>query len=123
NGDLTFQGGQQQPQPQTIQIPILDDHKVEPDETFLVTLKGPSVLQTSPSQTVALGSPSQAEVTIHDLDTAAPHLIFDNQTVQESAGTAQVHATLSRPYSLPFTVTYQTQDGSATTAANDYVAI
>ena|GEM_PF-2414997 len=99
----------------TIWIPLIDDHLVEPDETFSVTLDSVSY--------GVLGLPTRAVVTIHDADTMAPHVTFSSASVLEnvSTGTAQVTATLSRPYSIPFTAPYQTSNGGAV-APGDYTA-
>jgi hypothetical protein len=106
----------------TFQVPIVDDNGVEPDETFVVSLSGLAPVQWAPFQPAAFGAISRAVVTIHDTDTAVPAVTIDSTTVLESVGTAQVHAKLSRPYSIPFKFTYQTTDGSAT-SATDYSAI
>jgi len=96
----------------------LGDTQVEANEAFTVNLSNPV--------NATLGSNSRAAVTINNDDRAAlPKLSISGLTVQEGnstgTGTANVTLRLSRASSQPVTVSYTTQDGTAT-AGTDYTA-
>ncbi len=76
SGTLTFNGGETS---KTIQIPIADDSTTEPDETFTVTLRNPSTLES-------LGSPSTMTVTIQDRTTTPLLTISSPSVVEGSTG-------------------------------------
>jgi Ca2+-binding RTX toxin-like protein len=104
----------------TLQVPILGDSQVEPNESFKVTLSSPV--------NATLGSNSSAVVTINNDDQAAvvlPKLSISGVTVKEgNSGSSTVNATvtLSAASSETVSVNYTTQDGTAT-ANSDYIGI
>lgn len=110
SGQLTFQPGQTR---QTLQIPILGDTTVEPDETFQVQLSGASNAipgNTTDSATVTLSNDDQPIITI-----------TGNTLREGSTGTtnATVTVNLSGAYNQSVSVNYATQDGTAL-AGSDY---
>jgi len=96
----------------TVTIPLINDSFDEDDETFTVTLSGP---------TNANIATATATVTIADDDTA-PTLSISDQTVAEHAGSMTTNVTLSAASGKTITVNYLSADTSAT-AGNDYLAI
>ncbi len=96
----------------TIDITITNDAVDEADESFDVQLSNPSENATITDNT--------GVVTITDNDDA-PTISIADALVQEDAGNAQVVVTLSAESSFPISVTYTTQDGTAT--ASDYTAV
>ena len=96
----------------TIRVPVLNDNVDEPDETFTVTLSGPS------DATIADGEGAGA---IAD-DEATPTMSIGDATVTEAPGAEALFAvTLSGTSSRPVTVNYATSDGTAA-ADSDYTA-
>ena len=110
SGQLTFQPGQTR---QTLQIPILGDTTVEPDETFQVQLSGASNAipgNTTNTATVTLSNDDQPIITI-----------TGNTVTEGNSGTTNATVTvgLSGSFSQPVSVNYATQDGTAQ-AGSDY---
>ena len=113
SGQLTFQPGQTR---QTLQIPILGDTTVEPDETFQVQLSGASnaiLGNTTNTATVTLSNDDQAYMSVSDAS------ITEGNTGTRKAS---VTVTLSNPSSQKISVHYATQDGTAQ-AGSDYTAL
>jgi len=113
SGTLSWANGDTAPK--TFTVTVLNDTLVEGNETFGVTLSGPTGGAT-------LGSPSSATVTI--IDTTAPGTIAltaSSFTVQESAGTVSITATRTGGSSGAVSVSYATSNGTAT-AGSDYLA-
>lgn len=107
SGNLTYAGndGEQK----TILIDVVDDSRVEPTETFEVTL-------TNPSNGVVLqGFPAVGEI----LDDDSAQLNIADVTVSEDSGNAVVIFELAGEVQGGFTLDYQTQDQTAT-ASEDY---
>ena len=98
----------------TITVAVLDDSEEEQDETFTVTLSGPSA-----NATILDGTGTG---TIVDDDTVAelPALEIDDVTVTEGAGVqAEFTVKLSAASTRDVTVSYATSDGTAL-AGSDY---
>jgi hypothetical protein len=113
-GTVSFAAGQPAA---LLQIPIINDRIFEGDETFNVTL---SNVQAPPPGGF-LGSPVTTTVTIQDND-PAPVISINDATAPEGAGSMMVFTvTIPNPSSLPVTVPFSTQDGTAL-AGQDYVA-
>ena len=113
SGTLSWANGDTAPK--TFTVTVLNDTLVEGNETFGVTLSGPTGGAT-------LGSPSSATVTI--IDTTAPGTIAltaSSFTVQENAGTVSITATRTGGSSGAISVSYATSNGTAT-AGSDYAA-
>jgi Calx-beta domain len=112
-GTLTFAGSAGEIQ--LITVTINGDTRVEPNETFSVSLNTPSNAAVSITDT-AVG-------TITNDDTAAV-TIADVSVVEGNSGTTLMTftATLGNAVAGGFTVNYATANGTATTADNDYVA-
>ncbi|UXI66974.1 Calx-beta domain-containing protein [Tahibacter amnicola] len=111
SGTLSFSPGEFN---KTLSYVIITDGLDEPDETFIVTLSGPS--------NVVLGT-AQATGTISD-DDPTPTLTVSGCSVAEGhSGSAACTFTigLNVPSGLTVTTNYTTADGTAT-AAVDYVA-
>ncbi len=103
---------------QSFNITICNDALDEPDETVNLAL-------TNATGGATIGMQSTAVLTITD-DDATPSISIDNVSLNEgNAGTTNFTFTVSLSAASGQTVTvhYQTADGSATTANNDYVAI
>lgn len=99
---------------QTITVTVNGDTKPEADEIFLVNLSGASELVLPDSQ-------AEGEITDDD----SPRVSISDVTVTEGdTGTVEAvfNVTLSITSALTTTVSYQTADGTATTADNDYVS-
>ena len=96
----------------TFAVPVLGDLVDEADETFSVTLSGPS------GATINDG---QAVVTIVDDDSAAIAAADVTVTETNAASNAVVTVTLSAPSASTVSVHYATVNGSAVAPA-DYVA-
>jgi Calx-beta domain len=113
SGTLTFAAGTTS---QTIDVPVIGDTTVEPNETFFVNLSNAS------GATIADG---QGQGTIVNDDSAAlPTLSVNDVSVAEGnvGGTSLAFSvTLSSASSSTVTVGYATADGTAT-AGSDYVA-
>ncbi len=111
SGLLTFTPGATS---RTINVPVLGDTLDEANETFTVLLSAPT--------NATLGTPSQGTGTITDND-AAPSLRVNDVSVTEGNGpvTTTFTVTLSAVSGRTVTVNYATSNGTATTAAGDYV--
>lgn len=105
----------------TIQVPVVGDTAVEPDETFTVVLTGASA-----GTEIAAGT---GTATIRNDDTATPPTrpvlsIGDSRVIEGNGGVTHAVFTVSlnRPAGStdPITVDYATSDGTATTADHDY---
>ena len=116
SGTVTFPANSSAPQ--TVTVPILGDTTVEPDETFVVNLTGPT------NATIADG---QATGTITNDDAAPPSVsvaIADAAQAEGNAGPAAMAftLTLSAASTQIVTVNASTADGTAA-AGSDYVAL
>jgi len=98
---------------QTITVTVTPDTKYETDETLVISLTNPL------SATLAI---SQATGTIQNDDTA-PTISIVGGSALENNGSLLFTVTLNVASALPVTVTYQTADGTATTADSDYTGI
>jgi hypothetical protein len=98
----------------TFTVAVLGDHLAEPTETFAVNLSAPVNATISDGQ--ALG-------TILDNE---PRISINDVSKQEGKGNKTTlftfTVTLSAAYDEPVTTSYQTVNGTATTADNDYIA-
>lgn len=117
SGKLTFQSGELSKQ---IEITVNGDQLSENNETLLVTLTN--------AVNATLGD-SQGQVTLEN-DDAPPTLpkisISDVRRITEGdsgTATATFSVSLSASDAQPVTVDYETTDGTATTADNDYVTV
>ncbi|MDC1135686.1 Calx-beta domain-containing protein [Alphaproteobacteria bacterium] len=106
---LTFTPGQTS---KPISLTILGDVVDEEDEIFSVTLSNPD--------NATLGT-ATASMLITDNDPAPTISVADISTVDESASSTNVVATLSTASEKVITIDYTTSDGTAT-AGNDYTA-
>ena len=112
-GTVNFAAGDSAPKSFT--VPITNDMLVEGNETFNVTL-------SAPTGGAALGSPANEVVTI--IDGTIPGTVqFSTAatSVSESAGTVTLTVTRTGGTGGPITVTYTTNNGTAT-APSDYTA-
>jgi len=109
NGTLTFTPGQTS---LPLSIPILGDIVDENDEIFSVTLSNPD--------NATLGT-ATASMLITDNDPAPTISVADISTVNETASSTNVVATLSTASEKVITIDYTTSDGTAT-AGSDYTA-
>jgi hypothetical protein len=108
-GTLTIAAGQTSA---TIAVPIVDDTKIESNETFKVTLASPT------NATIA----SESGVgTIVDDDAVLPTLTIGNASASEKDGTMTFTVTLSSVSASDVTVNYATAAGTAT-AGSDFTA-
>jgi hypothetical protein len=109
-GTLTFGVGETT---KTVTIPLVADEVIEPNETFSVTLSGPT-------GGAILGATATATVTIVDDDQAGA-VAFGGAaaTVSEGVGTASLIVQRSTGLANGLTVQYSTADGSAK-AGSDY---
>ena len=91
----------------TIRVPIGDDRRVEPDETFRVVL-------SNPSAGTALGLISSAEVTIHDNDPAVEFAAATTERDEASPSNLnKIGVKLLSPSTRKVTVAYSVIGGSA----------
>jgi hypothetical protein len=99
----------------TFSVPITNDTLDESNETFTVTLSGPT-------GGAALGSPSSSTLTITD-DDPTPTVQFSaaNSSGSEATTPASITVTLSAASGQTVTVNYATADGTAT-AGSDYTS-
>ncbi|GJF09185.1 hypothetical protein NGTWS1803_13980 [Mycolicibacterium cyprinidarum] len=112
SGTISFAAGQTS---KTVYVGVIGDTKLEPDETFVVTLSAPS--GATISRATATG-------TIRNDDVAPPTVsIADASRSEGGSGTAKLgfKATLSKASTKTVTVNYATSNGTAT-AGSDYVA-
>jgi len=110
SGALTFNPGG--PLTKTIPVQVKGDRRGESHETFVVNISSANAVVTD----------AQATGTIFDDE---PHVWIGDASVTEgNSGTTAVSflVSLSSAYDAPVSVSYSTEDGSATTADNDYVA-
>jgi YD repeat-containing protein len=111
SGTVSFGAGSASGSTRAISVPVLDDALDEPDETFTITLSGPSG--------ASLGAVIAQTVTIVDND-APPTLTVSCPTVSEDVGLATCTVTPSGPSAFAMSVTFATADGTALGAAGDY---
>jgi len=108
SGKLTFAPGQTT---KTMRVEVTGDRLVEPDESFVVNLSGAKIADAT------------GLVTIVDDE---PRIAIEGSlsAVEGNSGTTLFTFTvrLSAAYDEEVTVDYATQDGTATTADNDYLA-
>ncbi|MBK7393685.1 MAG: VCBS repeat-containing protein [Chloracidobacterium sp.] len=111
-GDLTFGIGETT---KNIPISVLEDTTQELPETFVVNLTLP---------VNATISDSQGTATITSGDPAPSYSINDVSVVETNGGTTTATFTVTKTgaTTLSSTVNFATQNGTATTADNDYVA-
>ncbi len=113
SGTLTFTPGETT---KTIVVLVNGDAAFESDETFFVNLTNPAGV------TIADG---QGAGTIVNDDLALPSLSVSDVSKKEgNSGTTSFSfvVTLSAPSNVPVTVQYETANGTASTANNDYTA-
>jgi large repetitive protein len=120
SGTVTFSGGQTS---QTINVTVIGDNLVEPDETVIVTLSNPNggTIATA-TATGTIINDDAASLTIADI--ALPEGTPGLAAAPEGAGglTPFVFTvTTSNPSATPITVNFQTADGTAL-APPDYIA-
>ncbi|WP_186376320.1 Calx-beta domain-containing protein, partial [Hyella patelloides] len=112
SGTLTFNPGETQ---KTVEIEVIGNILNELDEAFYLQLSNPTNV-TIPD--------SEAVVAVVDND-ALPDLAVDSVTISESdteTSQATFNVTLTNPSSLPITVKYTTENGTAI-AGEDYQAV
>lgn len=113
SGTLTFSPGETRKQ---ITVQVNGDVVNEPDETFSVNLSNPANAKIGDGQGVG---------TIQNDDGPPSFSINDVTQMEGNSGTTDFVFTVTKngaPTALTLTVNYATQDGTATTADNDYVA-
>jgi hypothetical protein len=110
SGTLTFAAGEMT---KTIRVPIYDDLNLERSaEGFQIYLRSP--------KNVLIGKDTGTGLIIdNDATPGVPTIVIDNTVVDEKAGTATFSVRLDRPSTGPVTVTYATENGSAT-AGSDF---
>ena len=112
-GTVSFAPGETE---RTLEVELLEDGVHEGDETFTVTLSGPTgVALAGP------GADSGATGTITD-DEATPQLAIADAEAGESAGAMVFTVTLDPPSTETVTAGWGTADGTAT-AGDDYEAV
>lgn len=114
SGKVTIPAGQS-----SVKIPsfaVLGETLVELDETFTVTLGTPETAG------VALSNDKVGTGTITNDDSATITITGPAATAEGNAGNTPVEftVTLSAPSDVPISVNFQTKDGTATVAGNDY---
>jgi len=99
----------------TVMVPIVGDVKRESDETFSLGLLS--------AEAASLGQ-FLATVTILDDDTPPGVSVVGGSVAEGNSGTTSLPFTisLSKAWTQPVTVTYETRDGTATVADGDYTA-
>ena len=111
SGDVTIPAGQLS---RTFTVAVIGDRVAEPTETFIVNLSAP--MNATISQGYGIG-------TILDDE---PRISINDVTKLEGKGNKTTlftfTVTLSAAYDQPVTMSYQTVNGTATTADNDYIA-
>ncbi|WP_211343724.1 beta strand repeat-containing protein, partial [Neptunomonas concharum] len=114
-GSVTIPAGQTTA---TFAIDTLDDNVVEGDEDFTVSI---NTIQNGGLEDVRISTTQNSvTTTIEDNDTVG--ISVNDVTVNEDDGSMTFTVTLSNPSTLPVTVDYATQDGTAT-AGLDYTAV
>jgi hypothetical protein len=123
DGTLTFVGNANETQ--TVTVRVNHDQKIEPNESFNVSLGAISQLApTAADDITASGSPASATILNDDF----PRLVVSANLTSQAEGTGSGNTefiftvTLSDPVADPdgFDVTYSTNDGTATSAGGDY---
>ncbi len=109
SGTLTFNGTTQQ----IITVTVKGDLVSEPDEEFTVTLSDPT--------NALLGTATGTGTIIND-DISLLGISDVTQPEGNTANTMVFAVTLTKPSANPVTVEFTTQDGTATTAGEDYTA-
>jgi hypothetical protein len=99
----------------TIPVPVIQDNRFEPDETFFVNLSNPT------NATIADGQGQGTIVNDDPQPTITIGLSFRNEGAQGTTTNATFDVNLSNPSYQTITVSYGTADGNAT-AGSDYVA-
>ena len=94
----------------TVEVPILDDDELEPDETFNGSIAIP---RTFSSRGVNPGPQDSATVTIEDNDGVVVELDPTSYDVNESDGSVTITLRSSSPAAFPYTVVVITSDGTA----------
>ncbi len=117
SGMVTFNQGETQ---KTIAIPVAGDTKVEASESFTVALSNPTSEAVIDAPAVDI---SDASSTILNDDSATLHLTGVDQAEGDGGGqTAFLFAvTLDHAVEGGFDLAFTTNDGTATTADNDYI--
>jgi hypothetical protein len=110
SGTLTFAAGQTS---QSIILGILDDAATEGPETFTVTLSNPSA--------ATLGAPSEATVTVADVENGTIQFSSATYSVNENGGSLTVTVVRTGGSDGTVTVNYATSNGTAN-AGSDYTA-
>ena len=104
-------------------VSIVKDNLMEPTENFVVTLGNP-LLNTNPSGLLTIDQGSATQQITDDDQVKVSFTSVPNSDELNSASSAfNFDVTLSNPSSVAITFTYKTQDGTATTADNDYASI
>jgi hypothetical protein len=110
SGTLTIPAGQTTG---TITVPVNGDRLGEPDETFFVNLSAPTNATVADAQAVGTVIDDEPRISVGDVSKT------EGKKGKTTLFTFTV--TLSAAYDEPVTVSYQTADGTATTADGDYV--
>ena len=114
SGTLTFEPGQ--PLYRSVDVTILPDSTVEPDETLQLVLSAPV--------NIAIADDRAVGVIRNDDGPVVPALSAgDCSAVEGDSGTVgcEFELTVSMPTTVPVTVAFQTQNGTAT--AGDYLPV
>ncbi|MCT7954104.1 Calx-beta domain-containing protein [Laspinema palackyanum] len=106
---VTFAAGETT---QTVSIPIVNDNRIEPDETLSLTL-------VNPTGGATLGTPNTATLTIVDNDTALQFTRPDFNAVEDGTPIQPVQVQRIGFTGIPIGVTLGLSDGTAT-APMDY---
>lgn len=100
----------------TIRVPIIDDKRLEPDETFRVVL-------SNPSGDAELGALSSSTVVIHDNDPTLSFFASSSERSEASGGRASIEVRLSPASNQTVTVSYAAGTVGSATAGVDYALI
>ena len=111
SGTLTFAAGETS---KTVRVELIDGNVFEPTEIFWIDLNTAVNAVVPQRWTPAL-------IVDNDAATGTPELIVGNVTVDETARAANFFVYLTRPSTLPVSVSYATADGTAA-AGQDYQA-
>ncbi|MBT4693719.1 MAG: hypothetical protein HOB73_10275, partial [Planctomycetaceae bacterium] len=111
---LTYSNVSGSTQQFTVTVPIVADNIVELDEVMQVVLSN----LTASGRDVTIGNGS-GDVNILNDDSAVVQI--DDVVINEEAGSATLTLTLSAPVDTQTDVNWQTLDGTATAAFNDYI--
>ena len=101
---------------QTVNVPVINDNKVELDETFTVTISdlvamGRLVTIMNAMGTGTIQKDEMAEISV------------GNVSDLEANGPFVFEVTITNPVDVDVTVLFSTSDGTATTLDNDYTAV